>query len=169
MRPAWLLVVCLLGSVAGAEQYCRDYKAATTPDEDFVVHQNGTVTHRESGLMWMRCSLGQTWTGSTCEGYASKHNWRDAVQLGQDQQFAGHDDWRLPEKQELELLLEKRCETPMINLAIFPNTPSGWYWTASMPGLEDDSHMAWYVSFSLGRVHNQRKENRNRVRLVRTP
>lgn len=169
MRAGCLLLLCLLSGAAGAGQYCRDYRPVTTPSEDFTIHHDGTVTHRRTGLMWMRCSQGQAWTGTTCEGHASKHSWRDAMQLADEREYAGYDDWRLPEREEMESLLEKRCETPMINLEIFPNTPSNWYWTASMPGLEDDSHMAWYVSFSLGRVHNQRKENRNRVRLVRTP
>lgn len=160
--------LALVAAGSGAEQYCREYRVETTPDNAFVVHTDGTVTHLETGLMWMRCSLGQTWEGDSCSGYASKHNWSDAMGLGYSERFASYNNWRLPEKDELTSILEKRCETPMINAKVFPDTPSNWYWTASMPGLEDDSHLAWYVSFGLGRVHNQQKNHHNRVRLVRT-
>jgi hypothetical protein len=31
----------------------------------------GTVIDSATGLMWMRCSLGQTWVNSTCTGKAT--------------------------------------------------------------------------------------------------
>ncbi len=45
--------------------------APTTPTSDFIDNKDGTVTHRTTGLTWMRCALGQMWTGLSCSGAAS--------------------------------------------------------------------------------------------------
>lgn len=36
---------------------------------------DGTVTDPTTGLTWMRCSMGQTWDGTTCTGTASTYTW----------------------------------------------------------------------------------------------
>ena len=53
---------------------------------------DGTFTDTNTGLQWMRCSMGQTWTGSTCSGEAKTHTWQEAMALKMS--FAGKDDWR---------------------------------------------------------------------------
>lgn len=40
---------------------------AFTTTSDFIDNQNGTVTQKTTGLIWQRCSIGQTWNGSTCD------------------------------------------------------------------------------------------------------
>ena len=37
--------------------------APFTPTSDFTDNNNGTVTHKKTGLMWQRSSVGQTWAG----------------------------------------------------------------------------------------------------------
>ncbi|MEN9597148.1 MAG: hypothetical protein RL236_1582, partial [Pseudomonadota bacterium] len=102
-------------------------------------HDNGdgTVTFKANGLMWQRCSVGQTWTGETCSGAATEMTWADAMKLTSN--FAGHNDWRLPTKDELMQLVfcsDGKSDTdgsctnymtvtgPTINTTYFPNTPS---------------------------------------------
>jgi Protein of unknown function (DUF1566) len=65
------------------------------------------VLDTKTQLVWARCSVGQTWNGST---YA-------ATQTG----------WRLPNIKELFSLADRGCETPAIDRSIFPNTNSVWY------------------------------------------
>jgi hypothetical protein len=54
----WLaLVFVLIGTVSPA------LAAKTYSDNG-----DGTVTDPTTGLTWMRCSMGQTWNGTTCTG-----------------------------------------------------------------------------------------------------
>ena len=66
-RWQWLVavVVGLLSTVAQAAP--------------FYASKDGSMVWDEAtGLVWARCSLGQTWTGRTCAGDASQHSFDDA-------------------------------------------------------------------------------------------
>jgi len=70
----------------------------------YLDNQDGTVTDPQTGLMWMRCTLGQSWSKTwnsdfTCRGEARLYQLNRAVQPNAN--FAGHDDWRLPSVDEL--------------------------------------------------------------------
>ncbi|TWI71696.1 uncharacterized protein DUF1566 [Desulfobotulus alkaliphilus] len=138
---------------------------STTPTVDFDIHADGTVTHKPTGLVWMRCSLGQDWDGSTCTGSAITRNWQGALQAAQDSNFAGHNDWRLPNIKELESIVEERCFSPVINAAVFPQTPSSRFWSSS-PGA-NGSGGAWHLLFGYGGVNLGSKASNYQVRLVR--
>ncbi|SFR54003.1 DUF1566 domain-containing protein [Thiomicrospira sp. ALE5] len=71
----------------------------------YIDNGDGTVTDTETNLTWMRCSLGQTWNGSTCLGDASRHNWQTARDLAKESHFADKSDWRLPTVDELHSLV----------------------------------------------------------------
>lgn len=138
---------------------------STTPTTDFVVHGNGTVTHTPTGLMWKRCSEGQSWDGSTCTGMASFFTWQEALNHANTAPtFAGHNDWRLPNRKELASLVERRCWSPSINTVLFPQTPPFRFWSSS-PSADGS---AWDVRFLNGRVRDfLAKSNVSRARLVR--
>lgn len=62
----------------------RGHNAESTPAQSrevavagrrYVLHVDGTVTDTRTGLMWMRCCVGQTWDGATCRGEARKMDW----------------------------------------------------------------------------------------------
>jgi hypothetical protein len=160
-----LLLLLLLPSGALA-QSCKDSIRATTPDANFILRDNGTVTHRTTGLMWMRCSLGQSWDGRTCSGTAAAVSWGDALRAAAATEFAGYRDWRLPNKNELESLVEERCSLPAINAVVFPSTPLAYFWTSSpYAGL---ANAAWSVDFGFGSVNASVKNGSIHVRLVRS-
>ncbi|WP_333606445.1 Lcl C-terminal domain-containing protein [Arsukibacterium sp.] len=164
--PKMLLSVLLLAwSVQSANAACRDDIPASTPSSDFTVHNNGTVTHTTTGLMWMRCRLGQSWDGSSCSGSTSTYTWANALAAAQSHEFGGYSDWRLPNKNELESIVEERCVSPAINTAIFPGTPSSWFWSSSPHA--DGSAYTWGVVFNGGYVDGYLKNFDFRVRLVR--
>jgi hypothetical protein len=37
------------------------------------------VTEFQTGLMWMRCAIGQTWDGATRKGHTNALNWQQAI------------------------------------------------------------------------------------------
>ncbi|ELF6831859.1 DUF1566 domain-containing protein [Vibrio cholerae] len=144
---------------------CLDSISATTPDSDFILHDDGTVTHKSTDLMWMHCSLGQTWNGSSCSGSTLTFNWVNALSEANSSEFAGFSDWRLPNINELLSLVEERCHAPTINTNIFPGTPNAFFWTSS-PFISDSGNVI-FVSFADGAIFRQSKTDSLRVRLVR--
>lgn len=130
------------------------YVKATSPTNNFMIHDNGTVTDNSTGLMWMRCSLGQTWDGSSCLGRNILYTWQDALQAAASATYAGYDDWRLPNVIELESIVEQRCWSPAINSEIFPNTESlDWVWTSTPSVIcERTATYTWRIDFVEGEV-----------------
>ncbi|MBE0598468.1 MAG: DUF1566 domain-containing protein [Desulfuromonadales bacterium] len=164
-RIAPLLFAILLAVDEAAAQSCKATIPAATPEVQFILHDNGTVTHKTTGLMWMRCSLGQSWNGKTCTGTAGSHSWQNALKAVHLYDFAGYRDWRLPNKNELDSILEESCASPAINTTVFPATPLSYFWSSSpYAGL---AHGAWSIDFGYGSAHATVKSGKVHVRLVR--
>jgi len=152
--------------------------------KEFTDNKNGTVTHKKTGLTWQRCSIGQNWTGATCEGDAKSFTWDEAIQLTSN--FAGKTDWRVPTKDELMKLvycsddqynysIDGKCinsnsvTRPTINTILFLNTPSSSFWSSSPhPGKTNlDSYLAWVIHFNEGIYSAGFRDNSYNFRLVR--
>ena len=152
-------------SSAGAEHTCKDSIIPTAPFTGFTLYSNGTTTDQTTGLMWMRCSLGQKWDGNTCSGTTAGAPWADSLKAAADYEFAGYADWRLPNKNELESIVEGRCFSPAINADVFPATPPDYFWSSSPYAAV--SHAAWSVDFGYGTVIASIKSGSIHIRLVR--
>lgn len=72
---------------------------------DEALLQSGQWRDPATNLIWTRCSLGQTWNGSGCNGVAKTFNWWDAHQAALNHSEGGHSDWRLPTAPELASLM----------------------------------------------------------------
>jgi hypothetical protein len=84
--------------------------APSYAETDAQLMASGQWRDPATGLIWMRCSIGQKWTGSTCTGEPLKLNWQDAndyFQIFNQNGFAGNTNWRLPRIEELSTL--RRC------------------------------------------------------------
>jgi len=84
--------------------------SAAKPVEDWktIDHyqvKGGLVRDTKTGLMWMRCSLGQTWDGSTCSGESTSYQWKEAMKFPSDFSYEGYSDWQVPSVEELETLI----------------------------------------------------------------
>ena len=173
-----LMLVQATGMAAvtcGSENAAED---ETTPSADFADNGDGTITHNTTGLVWMRCSLGQSWSGTSCTGTASAITWQQALNTVADVNsgvsdadgdgqpgFAYRTDWRLPQKRELESIVERHCWSPAINAMPFPGTPSSWFWSSSP--YDQNPDYAWAVYFRSGASGPGIKTFPSRVRLVR--
>ena len=155
-----------------AQQACDSRPGLlSSPASRFEDHRDGTVTDKESRLMWMRCSAGQTASGATCSGAPARLDWPAARALANDVNRAGrffYSDWRLPQLKELATIAERRCENPRVNLSVFPNTPSGLYWTATSRAARDSDAFAFALGFNAEGVAYRPIEEAMNVRLVRS-
>ncbi|WP_295388981.1 DUF1566 domain-containing protein [uncultured Thiodictyon sp.] len=163
----WRLAAILLLSAVCAgvsAQTCRNDIAPTAPDSRFTGHGDGTISDSATGLLWKQCAEGLSGAGCAI-GVAAAFIWQAALQQATDANFAGYMDWRLPNKNELESLVERHCYDPEINGAYFPNTPSDGFWSSSPYAGYTSS--AWYVSFVDGGVGSYNRGYPLYVRLVR--
>ncbi len=136
-----------------------------TPSTQFTVNPNGTVNHSTTGLQWKLCNEGQT--GSGCTGVASSMSWSQALLAAKNSNFAGFTDWRLPNRQELESLLDETCISPSINAVVFPNAIGDWTWTGTTSAA--DSTDAILVDFGFGAsLASVKTDTSIYVRLVRS-
>ncbi len=160
-----LNLVTLLILTSNSYAVCDPNITPTAPNNRYELVNNGIeVKDLQTGLIWQRCSLGQTWSGTTCTGTAATYNWinalRTTVNMG--------NGWRVPNIKELASLVEQACYNPSINETYFSNTASNYYWSASP--VSDEKNTAWVVNFHNGNVHGfygADKSNSNYVRLVR--
>lgn len=169
------LLVCLgLGVAPSFSQQRCDTSSypLSTPTERFEDHGDGTVTDKQSKLMWMRCSAGQSWSSGTCTGNADRRTWQSALEVARLVNERGeffYNDWRVPQLRELASIAERQCENPRINLALFPDTPAAFYWTVtSRPGNGAEAAAAYVLSFGGDGVKYESKDESYDVRLVRT-
>lgn len=163
----FLLLLCLAAASVQAGQTCRTNLEASTPTSRFVFNDNGTVTDKETEIIWMRCALGQQWDGKTCTGKAHEYSWqeaRDAVAELNSDTFGEPGSWRLPFVPELASIVERKCFEPRVNLAVFPATPSKLFWS----GMEKkgDSQQAYALDFGRGKVTPSEKTRVGLIRLM---
>lgn len=141
----------------------------------FVDNNDGTVTDQATGLMWDRCAWGQT--GADCSGgSAAPSDWAQALAAAQSANaqpdgYKGCNDWRLPNKNELESLVKiDGMKAPYIDDDAFLGTPDSgdpsvfWSSTTYAP----DPAAAWNVYFDGGGTGAIGKANTYSVRLVRS-
>jgi hypothetical protein len=163
--------------------------AVTPKNTDRYLVKGDLVTDTKTGIMWMRCSLGQNWDGSTCQGDAATYTWNKAMSVTNNFSYAGYNDWRLPKVQELKTLVYcsggqptewneaintieydgclVNYDSPTVIQDVFPNTPATWEWS-STPN-DTDTNRAWAVNFGKGSApRNGDKTGAVPVRLVRT-
>ncbi|MBU0945423.1 MAG: DUF1566 domain-containing protein [Proteobacteria bacterium] len=141
----------------------RGGTAALTP---YIDNEDGTVTDTETGLMWQQ---DPSLTAAGISGLDTL-NWQGALyyvaQLNLIN-FAAHSDWRLPNRNELQSLVDYSRSTPAFNTAFFPTPPLNYPWWSSTTehGLTGN---AWTVDFASGTGFSSAKIYGGNVRAVRT-
>lgn len=145
----------------------------STPDVRFDDSANdGTVSDLKTGLMWQKCSVGQSGTACTQQTLPVSFTWDKALQavasLNANGGFAGYTDWRLPNRIELASLIEEACLAgTSINTSIFPVTFLDDYWSSTPASILGIQAEAWYVNFSNAHSSRKKRTESAYIRLVR--
>lgn len=128
-----------------------------------------TITDNTTGLMWEKLK-----DDGTINDWDTTYTWADAflVKIADlnSANFAGHNDWRLPNINELQTLVDYGRLDPAID-SVFNNgtgsfTQSSDYWSSTTFAI--DTSGAWTVSFLFGNVSGVDKTTPFYVRAVRT-
>ena len=160
------VVLCLLSTAVFSAQTCKpDTITNDTPDSRYTNNNDGTVTDKDTGLMWKRCSEGFTNNDCTAGAASITEDWQDALVAAEAAIFASHSDWRLPNRKELTSLVNRACSAPAINETLFPATLSEFYWASSPVAAHATN--AWTVNFTSGFDGVIGKHIPGSVRLVR--
>ncbi len=137
-----------------------------------TVNADGTVSDSTTGLVWDRCTWGQT--GADCSGgaAASFSSWGQALGVAVTANMAsykGSKGWRLPNRTELQSIV-KFDASPSVDGTAFPNTPviGVWYWTSTVY-FSPVPNRVWIVNFYSGGSERDDPSHGGsyRVRLVR--
>ncbi|NEX16040.1 MAG: hypothetical protein C1943_05245 [Halochromatium sp.] len=147
------------------EERIDGVEIAAETARSFVDHDDGTVSDLNTGLMWTKCSLGQS--GPECgTGDPSLLTWQAAQEQAALATSNGHEDWRVPSIKELTSLVDYDAYWPAIDTQIFPQTPTiGRHWSSTSYVANPES--AWRVYFAYGFNGGESKGFQNLVRLVR--
>ena len=137
----------------------------STPDVRYTTVGNGTVIDNETGLMWQQCIAGSS--GDSCETPTNAaYTWQAALEYAASSEFAGYNDWRLPNVHELHSLVSFDRIEPAMNVNVFPGAPSANHWSSTPSRGRADR--TWVVQFQAGRMSEiVRSAANQRVRLVR--
>jgi len=155
----------------------QDGETQTGATHSFVDNGDGTITDEVTGLMWEKHS-----DDDSIHDYDTTYTVAEAVNVHiatlNSQAFAAHNDWRVPNRNELNTLINFGTIGP----AAYPQFTSGCdtgctvtecnctavslYWTST--SYQNDPSYRWYVNFSLGDFAVQQNTERARVRAVRT-
>ncbi len=109
-----------LASAKNAEQ---DKINAPIPGTAYLISTDGSeVTDKKTGLIWRRCAEGMVYSGGTCSGTAQEFDYEQALQHAQSEASRSGKAWRIPERDELVGLVDKK-HNPTINPKAFPAQP----------------------------------------------
>ena len=120
---------------------------------------NGTITDNNTGLMWVKDG-----TGAGCD-YSTMLTWEAAIAFCENLTFAGYTDWRLPNVNELQSIVDYSVSPPTID-PVFINTHGAYYWSSTP--FTNPAYLAWIVDFDTGLSYFEAKTtNTYYVRPVR--
>jgi len=134
-----------------AKQECDSNVANKTPASQFIADKvNGTVLDQATKLEWKACVEGMTYVNGNCAGSPVLFKWDEALAM-----YDGKNNgWRVPNDNEFESIIEKKCKYPAFNIQIFPMNSDGEpyakkniYWTSEQSPTRERAA----VTYSMGK------------------
>ena len=119
-----------------------------------IQNADGTITDNLSGLMWKQQPL------------QDSLNWESALQIAEETNIAGVNDWRLPNIKELQSLNDEDYSNPSVNPIFNGQISVGKYWSST--SLPNQTTKAWYLDTRFGITTYALKTDKLKVVLVRS-
>ncbi|MFC1836882.1 DUF1566 domain-containing protein [Thermodesulfobacteriota bacterium] len=128
----------------GPSRYVRCVRGPSYGINDFVDNGDGTISDRATGLMWMKSDSGKPM------------NWQQALKYAETMEFAGHNDWRLPNVKELQSIVDYGRAPdaysalkagPAIDPIFYITETESWFWTGTT---HIENSGGYYVCFGQG-------------------
>ncbi len=146
--------------------YGQDAQYETNP-MGYTDNGDGTVTDHVTVLRWQQCTAGTENDGDyDCDdGLSTTYSWSQAEEYCDNLIFATFDDWRLPQINELQSIIDYGEDKPTFSPSYFPNTPYQYYW--SITEVSGDTTSAWRIFTQDGYQFTANKAQSSVVRCVR--
>ena len=144
-------------SCAGTGQDGDIQAGVAWPEPRFTDNGDGTMTDNLTGLMWTK--------DSNLPGVSM--DWYSALDYSNNLTLAGYLDWRLPNVNEMESLVnsnEANIAT-WLNSQVFTDVQADYYWSSTTNAGFEKS--AWSIYMQDGQVYSYKKSNKNYVWSVR--
>jgi hypothetical protein len=134
----------------------------------YTANADGTITDSSTGLIWEKLT-----NDGTIHDFDNLYTWDLAFQKIADlnaANFAGYNDWRLPNLNELLTLVDYGRAGPAVDPVLSNKTlnsfsKSSLYWSST--SFRYNPANAWFVDFKEGKVKANGKTNLHYVRAVR--
>ncbi|MBW1914265.1 MAG: DUF1566 domain-containing protein [Deltaproteobacteria bacterium] len=134
------------GKGGGASCYVRCVRGNSEYGKNkFVDNGDRTITDLATGLMWMKADSS---TGM---------NWEKALEYAENLEYAGYNDWRLPNVKELHSIVDyryapdardKNMRRPAIDPVFELTKAESWFWSSTT--FTDSISSALYICFGQG-------------------
>ncbi len=141
-------------SCRGTGQDGAYQKGAAWPSPRFTDNGDGTVTDNLTGLMWAK----------DAQAIPGIKNWADAItaseslSLGTAGCSTSYVDWRLPNRKELESLIDFSNDSPALPSGHpFTNLVNNYYWSSTTREGVPHAQQAWQVLLSAGNCSTAHK------------
>ena len=109
----------------------------------FIDNKDGTVTDKVTGLMWQKSGSSSSLENRAAKKYIKHLN---------EQRFAGHSDWRLPNVEQLASLIEKDQINGVYLDPVFSNKQTSC-WTVDEYQPDRQAYRgSWVVNFKRGQI-----------------
>jgi hypothetical protein len=145
-------------SAGGTKHYhvraVRDIVPPKEYQSRYIQNADGTITDNLSGLIWKQQPL------------QDSLNWESALQIAEEANIAGINDWRLPNIKELQSINDEEYSNPSINPVFNGQITVGKYWSST--SLPNQTTKAWYLDTRFGITTYALKTDKLKVVLVRT-
>jgi hypothetical protein len=135
------------------------------PEDRFLDNMDGTVTDTMTCLQWQQATA-----DPNGDGTPDSMNWENALDYAENLSLTDHDDWRLPDINELDSIVDYSRWDPSIDPTVFPDTVSSDYWSSTTYAYfyTDVAWLVYYLSGGAGGVQFNGKSSMYYVRAVRS-